>query len=455
MLFRSDWGDSYGHRANKFMYAAPYLDGKNPSIMTSRGIYTRIVIKTYDFVDKKIVERWTFDSNNYSGYAGQGNHNFVIADVDGDGCDEIVYGQMTVNNDGTGLYTTGMGHGDAMHVGNLDPYRKGLEVFGCHEDVGGTSLRAAEDGSILIRHNKEGDTGRCMAGNITNKYLGSQVWGGGKMFNASSRKEADETTGGPENFVIYWDGDLLQEMLDHEGFNTTDGYGVGAIYKFPSSTPYFKAIGTASSNWTKGVPMLQADILGDWREEVIWRTPDMKSIRIYTTTDPTEHRIYTLLHDMQYRQAVCWQNCEYNQPPHASFFLGEAEGILLPPPAVMRNGKMVYTGNGSWIKSSTEWVKDGVSCQYADNSHILLESAKSVVLTENLAPATLTVNSTEDVKFSGTAAFTGNMKMIKQGLGTLSLSGNHDYAGTTEHWDGNMIIDGKLSKSPVDRKSVV
>ena len=178
-----------------------------------------------------------------------------------------------------------------------DPYRKGIEVFQCHEETYGTSLRAAEDGSMLIRHNRTSDTGRCMAGNITDKYPGSEVWGGAQMFSASTRKETTETTGGPENFVIYWDGDLLQEMLDHQGFSSSQGYGTGAIYKFPSSVPYFLANGTASSNWSKGVPMLQADILGDWREEVIWRTADMKKIRIYTTTDYTNHRIYSLLHD--------------------------------------------------------------------------------------------------------------------------------------------------------------
>ena len=137
------------------------------------------------------------------------------------------------------------------------------------------------------------------------------------------------------NFMIYWDGDLLRELLNHKWLGRPLGVGIGNIekwdYKNNTLVTLLDATGTYSCNYTKGTPMLQADIFGDWREEVIWRTEDNQKMRIYTTTIPTNYRIYTLMHDPQYRLAVAWQVCAYNQPPHPGFFLGD--GMKLPAPA--------------------------------------------------------------------------------------------------------------------------
>lgn len=445
--YKTYWGDSYGHRSNKFFFGAPYLDGKKPSLFISRGIYTRIIMRTYDVVDKKLVLRWQFNSENNPGYGYQGNHNYTVADVDEDGRDEIVYGGMTVDDDGTGLYTTKLGHGDALHVGNLDPYRKGTEIWRCLENspVYGTSFYDGATGEILIHDVLGRDCGRCMAANITNTYTGAELWGSNNTYSASTLSEV--SAGGSVNFRIFWDGDLLDELLDHTGTYDSPGsiskYGKGNI---------FVANGTLSCNWTKGTPTLQADLFGDWREEAIWRNEANTAIRIYTTVDATQHRIYTLMHDHQYRQAICWQMCGYNQPPHVSFFVGEKEGVLVPPPPTISNNKLVYNGTGDWNVSNANFNLDGSDQAYEDGNEVLFDmsSGDSVNLVATVQPKVVTINSPEDYFIDGTSGkLSGDMKLIKQGLGTFKITGNHDYTGETQVWNGSLIVDGTLQNSPV------
>lgn len=446
----AQWGGSgmnaaqLAHRATKYHYGAPYLDGVKPSVLITRGIYDRIKMEAYDVAGKKFVKRWAkgFDSSDYPGYAGQGNHNYSIADVDNDGRDEIIYASMTVDDDGKGLYTTGLGHGDALHVSDLDPFRKGLEVFACHENspYWGTTFRAAESGAILHNYIHGSDCGRCMAANVSNKYKGAEL-------NPTTQ---GNSVGGSVNFRIYWDGDLLEELVDHNNFSTATGKGVGKVQKYNDATSTWSDVlvttGYYSNNYTKGTPSLQADIIGDWREELIFKSDDESRIRIYFSTHPTAHRIYTLMHDMQYRQAIAWQMCGYNQPPHTSFFLGEAEGILLPPQAVISNDKLLYAG-------SNKWTKNGLPANYSNDDELLFDVSghgAPVVLNGTLSPKSLTVNSPQDYTFdTSSALFGGSMIFVKQGNGTLTWSGTHEYHGATELWDGLTIFEGSISNSPV------
>ena len=444
------WGDGYGHRANKFFFGAPYLNGRTPSIYIGRGIYTRTVMRAYDFINGKLVRRWAedFDTgsqgkglNNltkWGAYWGQGFHNFTIADVDGDGRDEIVHGSMVVDEYGQGLYSTGYGHGDAMHVGNFDPYRKGIEIFTCLEDAPhwGAAFRDAATGETFIKYVHGRDCGRAGAGNVTDDFLGAALWAGGNMWSATTREKVG-TSGGADNFMIYWDGDLLQETFNYTNVNDVDanGYGTPSIYKYGKGTTKIFS-GTATTNHTKGNPCLQADLFGDWREELVLRSTDNMSLRIYTTTDVTTYRNYTLMHDMQYRQAICWQMCGYNQPPHVSYFLGEAEGILLPPPPVMNNDRVEITS----------------SITTANNDkHLLLAntSGGTVSVASGASPYIVTINSPKDYTLTGT--FGGEMRLIKQGAGALTYSGNHTYTGVTELWDGVTTFEGVL-ESPVAMK---
>ncbi len=448
-----DWGDTYGHRANKFFFGAPYLDGKRPSLFISRGIYTRIVMRTYDVVDKKLKLRWDFDTNGNPAFASQGNHNMTIADIDGDGCDEIVYGSMTVDHTGKGLYSTGLGHGDAIHVSDLDPYHKGREVFACHEHAPfGTSFRDGKTGKILIRHPTSKDCGRCMAANVTDLWPGVELWGGGKMFSATTRQATEGvTSGGTENFRIFWDGDLLEETFNYHDLNeATAGRGEGAVYKYGKGL-IFQTSGCGTNNYTKGNPCLQADILGDWREEIVMRAQDGNSIRIYTTNMPTEHRIYTLLHDAQYRQAVCWQMCGYNQPPHVSFFLGQKEGIVLPPPPLSTLHKLVHDGSAAWTASS--FTRDGQPATYADGADVLLDKNGVLTLSGTYSPEILTVanlDSTEQGNYTLTGgALSGAMRLDKLGAGLLSLECALQYTGLTHLWEGRTQLKKEMQQSPI------
>lgn len=343
----ADWGDDYGNRVDRFLSATAYLDGEHPSAVFARGYYTRAVLWAVDFDGEQLSERWVFDSDDegHEGYFGQGNHNLSVADVDADGRDEIVYGSATIDDDGTGLYTTGLGHGDAMHVGDFDPSWDGLEVFSVHESMNdsgnrGSTFRDAATGEILWSVPAERDTGRGAMADIDPRYEGAEGWNIGEDAAWDSPRGALRSASGEEigadipaaNFVAKWDGDLLSEIVDHE-FDEDAGEGIPVVYTWNyengEQVPIFSPEGVRTNNHTKGNPALQADLLGDWREELIFRTADSSALRVFTTTDPTEHRLRTLLSDSQYRLAIAWQHVAYNQPPHTSYFLGE--GMATPP----------------------------------------------------------------------------------------------------------------------------
>ncbi len=452
MTYDYIWGSADGgHRCSKYFFGAPYLDGKKPSLFISRGIYTRIVMRTYDIIDKKFAFKWEFNTDNNPTYFAQGNHNYTIVDADGDGCDEIIYGSMTVDHDGKGLYSTGQGHGDAIHVGDLDPYHKGLEVWSCHEAIPGVSLRDAATGKILIREYTGKDCGRCMAANISNDFLGSALWGSGATFSATTRENVDISNPGTYNFNIYWDGDLLQETFDYNKFSEATGGGEGTVFKYKNggASAIFTTSGALTNNWTKGTACIQVDLFGDWREEFIMRSADNKSLRIYTTSTSTDHRIYTLLHDMQYRQAICWQMGGYNQPPHTSYFLGELEGILLPPPPVMNNDRLVYSGSGLW--AGTNWTKNGAPVSYTDGASLLFDANNggTVTVANGVAPELLTVSNNKAAYTLQGGSLIGNMRLNKQGQGTFTLSSDLLYTGPTELWDGLTVIISDVQQSPV------
>lgn len=315
----SSWGDSYGNRVDRFLAGVAYLDGNRPSLIMARGYYTRTVVVAYNWRNGELTKLWTFDSNNpgLRSYAGQGNHQLSIGDVDGDGKDEIIYGAMTINHDGTPLYNTQLGHGDALHVGDFDPDRPGLEVFGVHENIpnpAGINLRDARTGEIIWAEATNYDVGRGLIANIDPNYRGAESWASGSTVKNVSG-EVIATSRPSINFAVWWDGDLLRELLDNISISKWD-------WERKTTKQLLYAGGTASNNGTKATPALTADIFGDWREEVILRAGSSKELRIYTTTDLTEHRLYTLMHDRMYRTAVAWQNTAYNQPPHPSFYIG-------------------------------------------------------------------------------------------------------------------------------------
>ncbi|WP_179107355.1 rhamnogalacturonan lyase [Sediminibacillus massiliensis] len=330
----ADWGDTYGNRMDRFLAGIAYLDGEEPSLVMSRGYYEKTMLTAYNFRDGELTKLWTFDSEDGNeAYRAQGNHNLSIADVDEDGKDEIIFGAMAIDDDGTGLYSTGWNHGDAMHLSDLDPTRPGMEVFQVHEwgDYGLT-MRDADTGEMLWGLYTGEDTGRGLSADVDPRYPGAEAWavGGawnsktGGIYTAQGEKIGENIPS--SNFAIWWDGDLSRELLDHDWTNYDINIGTLRIDKWDYENGeldnIMKMEGTSSNNGTKGNPMLQADLIGDWREEVIVRDIDSTELRLYTTTDLTEHRIPTLMHDPVYRLGIAWQNVAYNQPPHTSYYLG-------------------------------------------------------------------------------------------------------------------------------------
>lgn len=329
--------DSYGNRCDRFLACVAYLDGELPSVVMCRGVYGRIVMAAWDWRESELKLRWVFDSgvsyppfDDASEYSGMGGHSLSVADVDADGRDEIVYQAMVVDDDGKGLYSTRLRHGDAMHISDMYPDRPGLEIFTVQENEGetvrfktpGAAMRDAATGELLWSHSPGVDIGAGLAADIDPRHRGFEAWGGpGGLRNASG-----ESIGrAPRNtdYAIWWDGDLLRELIGRGGRVTKWDW------EAEQEVPIFNAVGRGAPRG----PNLIGDIMGDWREEIIMASPDGRSLRVYSTSMPTEHRLYTLMHDPQYRLSITWQNVVYNKPPHTSFFLGH-EMAAPPIPAI-------------------------------------------------------------------------------------------------------------------------
>jgi rhamnogalacturonan endolyase len=330
------WGDTSGNRVDRFTAGVAYLDGTRPSLVFGRGYYERSTLSAWDYRNGQLTSRWIFDSEDATPdptYEGEGAHSLSIADVDNDGRDEVIYGAAVIDDDGTGLYSTGLGHGDALHVSDMIPSRPGLEIFMPHENVDdngniGASVRDAETGELIFSIFGDGDIGRGVASDIDPNHPGYEYWAttsnpgeNSKIYNSAGAAIYDAGNVF-YNFLVWWDADLSRELLDEETI---------ANWNSPGRSNLLVAWqqGADANNGTKSTPSLSADILGDWREEVIWRRSDNSSLMIFTTTAPANNRLVTLMHDTQYREAIAWQNVGYNQPPHPSFFLGT--GMVDPP----------------------------------------------------------------------------------------------------------------------------
>ena len=442
------WGDGYGHRAMKFFFGAPYLDGRKPSIFLARGIYTRHKMIALD-VDPKTHQlsvRWRWNNNNPgSAWYGQGYHNYSIADVDLDGRDEIVFGSMVIDDNGHGLSTTGLGHGDAHHVGQFDPYRKGLQVFACNETQPANNYRDATTSKILHRLAGGGDDGRCMMANFTNRLpgaIGSSAHD--RILSATTAKYAEDLPSGywyGNVFRVYWDGDLLDE----------DNNAV-SIHKFEDQSS-ITLPGALTNNDTKATPCLQADIFGDWREEIVART-EAGDMRIYTTNIPTQWRMATLLSDKQYRNAMQTQMNGYNQPPHVSYFVGELEGITVAPPPETTNGK-TEVKNGETISTCLNG-KQVIMAETGDMTAPVAEGAQPEVFFDVAPSWTQGHDNNKNITTSyythtlTGAAFTGSTRVTKQGEGTLVMPAvTQTYTGPTDVWFGTLRFDGVMQKSHV------
>ena len=359
----SAWGDNRGNRSDRFLAAVGYLGKtikassgtlKGASAIFCRGCYTRSVIAAWDWDGRELKNRWTFDTNKpeWRSYAGQGNHNLRVADVDGDGYDEITYGSMAIDHNGRGLYNTGMGHGDAIHL-IANPKDNKLYIWDCHENRrDGSDLRDARTGKVVFQVKSKTDVGRCMAADIDPTNYGCEMWsadshgirnmkgeiiqnrptpnpsllregnnysqGNNTVMELSTPLHQQGGVGGESrisiNFGIWWDGDLLRELLDRSTVSKYDWQNrqIVDLQKFDGQF----------NNGTKSNPCLAADLLGDWREEVLVRNSESTELRLYVTTIPTDYRINCLMEDIPYRLSVATQNVAYNQPSEPGYYIG-------------------------------------------------------------------------------------------------------------------------------------
>lgn len=315
----TSWGDDHGNRSERYLACIAYLDGIHPSVVMCRGYYTRTVLAAWDWDGTRLKQRWVFDSyqSGNNAYSGQGNHNLRVGDVDGDGCDEIIYGAMVVDNNGKGLYSTELGHGDAIQMTQFDPYDPHFQVWDVHEKHPGSSFCEAGTGKILFWIPANNDVGRGMAADIDPRYPGVEMWssasGGildikGEVIDPHPRKLSC-------NMAVWWDGDLLRELLDGNAVSKWN-WNSGVNNVLQSFAP------DQSINGTKRVPCLQGDIIGDWREEVLMRNAANNELHLYVSTYPTKYRFYTFLEDPVYRISIADENVGYNQPTQPGFYFG-------------------------------------------------------------------------------------------------------------------------------------
>lgn len=343
------WGDGKAkyNRSERYLAAVAYLDGIHPSIVMCRGYYHDSVIRAYTWDGTKLTMQWEHKgkrSESSTTLYGQGNHNLSVGDIDNDGKDEIVYGSAALDDDGkTVLGNTGLGHGDAMHMSDFN--NDGTqEVFSVKEEEFekyAEDLRVASTGKHFWSSGKlttSKDNGRGVMDNIDDSYAKKHSnalaigWSSG-IANAHdlngddvAAKPAGAGSGTFDNFLVYWDGDLSRELLDA---NIIQKYyaATGTTKRFYGPSDGYTLTGGSTNNYSKRNPSLVADIWGDWREEIIMpvnkgSATDQAYLRIYTSTMPTDYRITTLMHDCQYRLSVAWQNVGYNQPTHASYYIG-------------------------------------------------------------------------------------------------------------------------------------
>jgi len=441
----SSWGDNYGNRVDRFLACIAYLDGVRPSVVMCRGYYTRSTLVAYDYKDKKLVERWYHNSDRSGqGAYGEGFHSLAVADVDGDGFDEIIYGSAVIDHDGTLLYRTGFGHGDAMHISNMDPSRPGLEGWFVHEDKAsayGFEFRDLKTGKVIWGEKTGTDVGRGLAADIDPKHPGFEMWSAANNNVYNCKGQVISTRKPSTNFRIYWDGDLQDELLDGTKVDKWTGDGTTRLF---TAYNYSNA---KEINGTKANPCLSADILGDWREEMIFfDSNDPSKLLIFTTTIPTTHRLFTLMHDPVYRLSVAWQNVVYNQPPHLGFYIGDGLQNVSQPDIYVVNANNVPKPETTLTKqgagNSTQTVELGnaivaFSYSWTNATSVTVEGLpKGVNANINNSNRTVSISGTptETGTFTYTVTTTGSMGSPVARGGTITVENGVPEPATIGRW---------------------
>lgn len=351
------WGnnESYGNRVDRFLGAIAYLDGVTPSVISVRGYYGRTTVAAFNLENGRLVQKALFDTNKLDKkYEGQGNHNITVADVDGDGKDEVITGALCLDDDLSVLWCSGRGHGDALHIGDYDPTHDGFEYFSVHESGGyeitnsttssqgqmadyGMTVYDAATGEELYHSGANKDTGRGSMANIGSGGFYQITGVGNVQANGNGQFSASAVSPG-SNFRIFWNGDLYDDILDGVNITAWNGRRLSGI---------FSASDCVSVNGTKSNPSLSADLFGDWREELVYPTSDGTKLRVFTTTTQTNYKIKTLMHDSVYRSGVAAEQTAYNQPPHVGFYMSDEmfASEVSDIEITSKPNKLIYTPN--------------------------------------------------------------------------------------------------------------
>ncbi|MBQ3753185.1 MAG: rhamnogalacturonan lyase [Prevotella sp.] len=461
------WGDDYGNRCDRFLACVAHLDGadRNASAVMCRGYYTRAYLWAVDFDGQKLSTKWlhasvsptvvevtdgagqkisktyltntsgissgTTDKQFYCTAYGQGCHSVAVGDVDGDGCDEIIYGSAAIDNNGQLLHTTGLGHGDALHLSDLMPDHPGLEVMMVHEEAPfGWSVRDANTGELLIHHTGREDTGRGIGADILADHRGFEYWhsddndyknasgstvkGNYNIYGSDDAVVSHYTNNYPfYNFRIYWDGDAQDELFDKGALN--DG---NLSTRLLTCGDY----GNSVTYGSKANPLLIADILGDWREEIVmFDHTDSCTINIFSTTKATKMAVPTLMHDHIYRMSVAWQNVGYNQPPHLGFYLPDFVATRFD--AVSESPKEQTIELGQPISD--------VTCKYTNCISVMLQyvylDGKRIKSYATPDGMTFTRNANDNTfTLSGTPTEAGDYEFVMKSSGDVSGTSTTD-----------------------------
>jgi autotransporter-associated beta strand protein len=449
----------HGTLTNKAMVA--YLDGKRPSVVMygynradTNEFYRQFT--AYDFRDGALAQRWTLPQT----FPGAEGHQIRIADVDNDGKDEICDLGHVIDDNGTQLFHNELTHGDRFHIADINPDRPGLETFAIqqynptglatalYESGTGSMIKKWYAGSIV-------DVGRGIALDINPNHQGYEMFSTQPgIYNAKGQQIQANNVWAPEG--LWWDGDLGREFID--------GAGSGAlnpvINKFNPTTGNTDRLWTMYSDWGDysivqaygGRPAFWGDILGDWREELVFIQSDFAALRIYTTTTPATNRIYTLMHNPQYRCQATTKG--YVQSSYVDYYLGYGMPSAVPPPPMVATD-LTWSSGTTWDSgSSAPWKNAaGAPSVFSSGNRVLFDvsgsNASSIALSGSLTPGAVSFFNPQAFTLNGTGSLAGAMTLSKSGAGTATLTGSHAYTGATTIWDGALVVNGQLSNTAV------
>ncbi|WP_167613763.1 silent information regulator protein Sir2 [Maribellus sediminis] len=313
------------NRNNRNQMGMAYLDGKTPALLVARGTYRLMMVDAYQLKGNKLEKLWRWDGDEENPVIrSQGAHSLHTVDVDKDGRDEIVLGSAVIDDDGTLLFSAGVGHSDKCFVTDIDPNRPGMEIFFANEvwhDTAGVSMVDAATGEQIwnINHYTR-HVGNGMVADIMPEIPGLECFASedskaglrDKYMLSASGEYLARNLGVPQcTNWIFWDADKLRESIEGSGFGRRSSRGL-SIVKYPTDT---------LTTQIQGAIMMMADIYGDWREELVTVLPG--ELRVYSTTIAASDRRTCLMQDPLYRSDVVHRSMGYFQPPVTSYYLGE------------------------------------------------------------------------------------------------------------------------------------